>query len=123
MQRPFSIKDSIHRDSALSVVLEKDGNNYYFAVKQIRPATVTIYNVSTAGAGWTAVATGLTGVLSWKLVEKNGNPNGFDYCFDGVGATYMTCFGELQRDTEITTIYVRRKTATDLDMQLEVWGA
>ena len=121
MTRPYTIKDSIHRDSALSVILEKDGSNYYFAVKQIRPATVTIYNVATTDANWTTIASGLTGVLSWKLTEKDGNA--FHYCFDGVGATYMTSFGALQRDTEITAIYAERTGATNINLQLEIWTA
>jgi len=86
---------------------------------EIRPTKVTIYNQATAGAGWTAVATGLTNVASWKLVERDGNA--FRYCFDGVGATYMTNYGAIQRDTAITAIYVQRTGGTDITMECEIW--
>lgn len=32
MTRPFSIKDALHRDPALSIVIDKDGNEYFLAV-------------------------------------------------------------------------------------------
>ena len=112
-------KDGIHQSSALSWALEWLVDKFYLATIPIRPATVIIYNVSTADANWTAIGSGLFNVLSWKLTEKNGNA--FHYCFDGVGATYMTSYGSLQRDTEISAIYVKRTGATNIDLQLEVW--
>jgi hypothetical protein len=121
MTRPYTLLNAIHRDSALSVVLKKSGSDYYLAIEQIRPATPVIINVSTAGAGWTAIATGLTGVLSWKLNERSGRT--FRYAFEAAPAAYMTSFGPLQRDTGITEIYVQRPAATDLDMELEIWYA
>jgi len=121
MIKPFSVKDSINPGAAISVALEQMDGQYYMSVIPIRPSTVTIYNVSTAGAGWTAIATGLTGVLAWKLTEEGGNE--FDYAFSAVPATYMTTYGDLQRDTALSDIYVRRRGGTDIDLQLEVWTA
>ena len=120
MSRPYDINNGLHRDRALSITLEKEGSLYFVAVKQIRPATVQIVNVSTTTGNWTAVATGLTGILAWKLNEKNGRT--FRYAFSSAPAAYMTSFGPIQRDTEITAVYVQRPTATDLDMELELWS-
>jgi len=112
-------KDGLHGHNALSWALEWLGSKFFMATVPIRPATVTIYNVATTDALWTAVAVGLTGVLSWKLTERSGRA--YDYCFDGVGATYVTSYGSLQRDTEITAVYIRRRDATDINAQLEIW--
>jgi len=97
------------------------GGYLYPVLLQKRPTTVVIYNVDTAGAGWTEIASGLTDVLAWKLTEKDGNA--FDYCYDGVGTTYMRSYGDLQRDTEISKIYARRTGAANITLMLEVWTA
>ena len=86
---------------------------------EIRPGKVTIYNVATAGAGWMAIATGLTNVATWKLTERDGSA--FNYCYDGVGTTYMTSYGVIQRDTVITAIYAQRTAGVDINLQLEIW--
>ena len=113
---------SEHVSTGLTNVIIKIGADEYLASLQIRPSTCTIYNVSTTTANWTAIASGLTNVLSWKLKEKDGDE--FDYCFDGVGTTYMTSLGEsLQRETDIAAVYVKRRGSTNINMQLEVWSA
>ncbi len=86
---------------------------------EIRPTRVTIYNTATTDANWTAVQTGLTDVVTWKLSERDGGS--FNYCFDGVGTTYMTTYGAIQRDTILSAIYVQRTDATNINMQLEIW--
>jgi hypothetical protein len=87
-----------------------------------RPATITIYNTTVNTNNWTAIAgVTLSGVLSWKLREKDGQ--GFDYAFVAVPVTYMTSLGEsIIRDIEITEVYVRKTVAgtANLAMQLEV---
>lgn len=83
--------------------------------------TVTIYNVSTTNGNWTKVADGLTGVLSWRLVDENGAD--FDYAFTSSPATYMTAFGWVGHETQISEIYVRRRTSTNVDAQLCIWSA
>ena len=82
--------------------------------------TPTIVNVSTTDATWTLVASGLTDIKSWRLVEENGND--FRYAFVAAPATYMTGFGWVSMDTPITDVYVQRISATDLDMQLLTWS-
>ena len=103
----------------LAIIL---GGEEWLGTLPIRPSTCTIINIATTDANWTEVATGLTGVLCWKLKDREGQE--FDYCFDGVGTTYMTSLGEaLQRETEITKVYVKRRGTTNLNMQLEYWSA
>jgi len=82
------------------------------------PDTPAIVNVATAGAGWTLVATGLTGVRKWRLAERDGND--FRYAFVAAPAAYMTGFGWVSEDTEITDVYVQRITA-DINVQLITW--
>lgn len=111
-----------HQGTALGKAIVRISGKDYLAHFAIRPSTVTIYNVSTTDAAWTAVATGLTDVLSWKLKEKSGAS--FNYAFAAAPATYMTSNGEaLQRDIDISAVYVQRTGATNVDMQLEVWTA
>jgi len=120
MSKPFTLSNGVHSHNALSVALEKIGSNFFLSVIPVRPTTVTIVNVSTAGAGWTQVVAGLVGVLTWRLSEKSGQK--FDYCYDnGAGGTSVRCYGVLQRDTDLSTIYVKRTGAIDLDMELEYW--
>lgn len=114
-------KDGIHQANALSWALDWIGSKFFMSTIPIRPTTVTIINVATTDANWTAVATGLSGVLAWKLTEASGAA--FHYCFDGVGATYMTSYGSLQRDSEIMVVYVKRTGATNINVQLEIWTA
>lgn len=123
MSRLFtrSNKDGLHQANALSWALEWLANKFYLATIAIRPTTVTIYNVATTDANWTTIASGLTGVLSWKLCERSGTE--FHYCFDGVGTTYMTTYGLIQRDTAITAVYVKRPAGVNINLQLEVWTA
>lgn len=111
-------KDGLHSHNALSYALEFLANKFYLAVIGIRPTTTTIYNVATTTSGWTAVATGLTNVLSWRLSERGGGD--FYYCYDGVGTTYMSGWGWVSKETAITAIYVKRIGATNINAQLEV---
>jgi len=117
--RPFSIKDGLHRDPALSVVIEKQGSDYYFAVNPIRPATPTILNEAIADDNWHAVATGLTDVLGWRLSERSGQD--FYFAFTAAPATYATGFGWIGDQTSITSIYAKRKGTTNLTMELLYW--
>jgi len=110
-----------HASTNLGNVTIKIGDEEYLASLAIRPSTVTIINTPTTDANWTAVATGLTNVLAWKLTEESGNA--FDYAFVLAPTAYMTSYGDLQRDTEISAIYVRRRSATNLAMQFEYWQA
>jgi hypothetical protein len=122
LTKPYSIKDALHRDPALSILLRKSGTDYHMSVVSIRPATPVITEVATTDANWTVIATGLTGVLAWKLTERDGNA--FDYCFDnGVAGTSVRSYGAIQRDTALSAVYVKRTGGTDINMQLEYWTA
>lgn len=122
MSRPYiRNQNGIHSHNALSWVIELLGGKFYLATIAIRPTTVTIYNVSTTDASLTTIASGLTGVLKWRLTEKSGND--FYYCFDGIGTTYVTGFGWVSEDTAPTGFYVKRPSGTNVDMQLTVWTA
>ena len=104
-----------------SEIASKDvGLHKYLYFFGIRPSTVTIVNKSTSGSGWTAVTTGLTGVLAWKLNEKNRNT--FRYAYESSPSTFMTAFGSIQRDTDISAVYVKRIGGTNIDMELEIWS-
>ena len=88
-----------------------------------RPSTVVILNpAAIADDLWNAVATGLTGVLDWKLQERNGLD--FYYAYVAAPTTYVSCIGGLlQRQTDITQVYVKRVNATDtLTMEFEYWS-
>jgi len=117
--RPYTIKDGIHCDPALSIVLEKQGSNYYFAVSPVRPTTPTIVNEAIADDLWHAVATGLTNVLEWRLSERNGND--FYFAFEAAPATYATAFGWVGGQTGISAIYAKRKNAVANTIELLYW--
>ena len=85
-------------------------------------ANVTIYNVATTDATWTALATGLTNVIMWRLSERTGLD--FRYAFVAAPTAYSTCFGSNGYVlTAISAIYIQRPAATNVNGQLEVWTA
>jgi len=120
MSRPYTIKDALHRDPALSIVLEKIGDKHYLAIMGVRPTTPTISSIVTTDANWTAVATGLTNVLEWRLTELNGND--FHYAYEAVpGDNFSVGFGWVGMQTEVTSIYVKRPGTGNITMKLEIW--
>lgn len=112
--------DYSHQSTLLGDVIRKSGADRFLAMVGIRPSTVTIYNVPTTDANWTAVATGLTGVLGWRLSERGGAD--FHFAFTAAPAAYATAFGWMGADTEITDIYVKRPGSTDINAQLIIWS-
>ncbi len=109
-----------HRDTQINRSMNKGNGKYSLGVEETRPATPTIYNTVVNTNNWTAIASGLTDVLAWVLNEQAGQE--FDYCFDGIGTTYMTSLGApVEEDTDISVIYVKRRSAVTLNMQLECW--
>lgn len=120
MSRPFTVRDGLHRDSALSVVLEKIGSDYYFAVTPVRPSTPTITTVTTTDANWTALATGLTGILHWKICELNGGD--IHYAFVAApGDNFSIAYGVTAEDTGLTDIYIKRPATNNITVKLEYW--
>lgn len=99
----------------------KDTYLYPVVVLQ-RPTTPVIYNVSTTDATATRIptaGTNLSNVLKWKLAERDGND--FYYAFESGMATYMTGFGMVTDDTEITAIWVKRTGSENINVQLLAW--
>lgn len=104
-----------------SGAMVKDTYLYPVIILQ-RPTTVTFYNVSVSTDSWTKIPASatLSAVLSWRLSERSGND--FHYAYVSAPTTYATAFGIIQRDTEISAVYVKRPTgAGTLTIELEVW--
>ena len=95
------------------------GGKDYAGILHLRPATPVIYNVSTTDATWTAIATGLTNVMNWRLSDRSGR--NFYYAFVAAPTTYATAFGWVAEQTEITAIYVKRIGSVNVDGELVVW--
>jgi len=110
-----------HQGTALGRCIVRIGGKDFLTSLSIRPSTPTIYNVATADANWTAVATGLTDVLAWRLSEASGAD--FDFAFVAAPATFATAFGWIGDQSDISDLYVRRKGATNINAQLIVWTA
>ena len=122
MARLSNPSEYLHQSNLLSGVTDRLANKLYLSMAALRPSTVVIVNKAINDGAWTEVATGLTGVLSWKLSERSGNA--FEYAYVAAPATYMTAYGPLQRDTEITQVYVRKVggLGDNLTMELETWS-
>jgi len=89
-----------------------------------RPTTPVIYNVATNSTTWVRVpATGttLSKVLAWRLSLENGDQ--FDFAYVSSPTAYVTSYGVVQRDTEISAVYARLPAGgAATKYQLEVWG-
>jgi len=121
MSRPYSIKDALHRDPALSIVIEKIGDNHYFAVVPVRPSTPTISTVTTVNANWTPLATGLTGILMWRISELNGND--FHYAYEAApGNNFSVAFGWVLFSTSPSAIHIKRPAGTNITIKFERWA-
>ena len=115
--------EHLHRDNQLGRYTIRLGGVDYLAMIDIKSAvntTPTIYNVSTTDANWTAIGTGLSNVVSWRLSELNGND--FWFAFTAAPATFMTGFGWVGDNTSISEIYCKRPASADISMQLLVWS-
>lgn len=120
MAREFSIQNAIHRDPALSVVLDKQNGLYYFSVIPIRPTTPTIVSVATTNANWTALATGLTNVLTWRISELNGDDIHYAYVV-APGNNFSVAFGWAAMQTSPSAIYIKRPATDNITVKLETW--
>ncbi len=124
MSRDFTPanKDGVHSHNALSWALERLKSLYYLATIAIRPTTFVITTLTTTNANWVALATGLTGVLSWKATELNGNDFYYAYVASP-GNNFMVGFGVISYDAAPTAIYVKRPGASDITVKLEILTA
>ena len=115
--------NNISVEPLLNQAIETIGLSKFLRMVAHRPTTVAIVNVSITDDNWNDIPNGtdLSGVLAWKLREKEGQE--FDYAFEAAPTPYMTSLGEaITRDTEITRVYIKRRTAVTLNMQLEYWA-
>jgi hypothetical protein len=108
-----------HQSNTLTDVTIRIGGEDYLAQLAIRPSTPTIYNVAINNDAWTAIAVGLTDVLSWRLSEASGKD--FLFAFVAVPATQATAFGWIGEQSELTSIYAKRKDTGTNNMELVVW--
>ena len=121
MARLYSLKNALHRDSALSIVLERIGGKDYFAILRARPTTPTISTLTTTNGNWVALATGLTNLLQWKISELNGND--FHYAFVvAPGNNFSVGFGWVEQNTAPSAIYVKRPGSSNITLKLERWA-
>ena len=120
-ERLTKFGDYSHQATMLARAMIKLGGENYLAMMNagLLQATPTIVNVSTSDASMTEIASGLTGVVAWRLHEKNGND--FYYNYTGTGA-YVTGFGVITNTTSISAIYAQRTGDDNIDLQLEYWA-
>lgn len=111
--------DYAKSDTMLARAMRKLGSVFFMATGELRPSTPVIVNQSTTDGNWTLVASGLSNVLFWRLSERNGND--FRYAYVPAPTAYMTGFGYIKRQTDVSAIYVQRPTSSDIDMELEYW--
>ena len=82
------------------------------------PTSGTITTVSLSANTWTAVATGLSNIISWELVCREGYA--FDYAYEDSPTHYRTNGGTgVSKDAATTQVYAR--CATACTMELEFW--
>lgn len=110
---------SEHVSTGLTGVIIRIGGVDYLAQMAIRPSTPTFYNVNLTDNNWTAIATGLTGVLSWRLSEASGKD--FLFAFVAVPTTQATAFGWISESSDIAAIYAKRKDTATNNMELLIW--
>jgi hypothetical protein len=108
-----------HESTNLGNVTVRIGDEEYLAQLAIRPSTPTIYNVTVNTNNWTAIATGLTGVLAWRLSERSGAD--FYFAFEAAPSAYCTAWGWVGDQSDISAIYAKRTGGAVLTMELLVW--
>ena len=112
----------LHRDNQLGRYTVQLGGLDYLAVvdiKSIISTSPTIASpVTTIDGTWTQVATGLSNVLQWKLVEDSGND--FRYAYVAApGTSFMVGFGWISDNTPLSALYVQRPTSSNITCRLE----
>ena len=110
-----------HSDTMLALFGRKIGSNFFLAVSEARPSTPTIVSVTTTDANWTALATGLTGVLKWRISELTGDDIHYAYVA-APGSNFSVGFGWVAWDTDISAIYIKRPAGNNITVKLEYWS-
>jgi hypothetical protein len=119
MSRPYTIKDPLHRDAALSVMIEKQNGQFYMAVNTIKPTTPTIVNLAVNDDNWHSIAAGLSDLVAWRLSERSGAD--FYFAFEAAPTEYATAFGWVGDQTSPTLIAVKRRNTAVNNFELLYW--
>lgn len=112
-----------HRDTILAKVARKIGSRWLLAIdnNESIPTTPTISSVTTTDGSWTLVASGLTDIVEWSLVEVNGSNFNFAYVA-APGSNFNVAFGWVSKRTSPSAIYVQRPTDTNITVKFERWS-
>ena len=117
-------KNGIHGHNALSWALEFLAGNFYLATVPLSISsnvTPEISTVTTTDTSWVPVATGLTGLVKWRLSELNGNP--FHYAYVAApGNDFNVGFGWVSYETAPTAIYIKRPGSSNITIKFEKWS-
>ena len=120
----LAINEQVHRDDQLRRFADRISGNDYLAIipyAVAAEATPTITSVATTTANWTAVATGLSNVLQWRLSELNGND--FYYAYVAApGDNFNVGFGWISYQAPLSALYVKRTGGDDITVKLEYWA-
>ncbi len=109
-----------HRDTLIANATIKLGGEDYLATIQVLPSTPVIVTVTTTDANWTALATGLSGVLRWKIMELNGDNIHYAYVA-APGDNFAVAFGWCGDNTDLQNIYIKRPATANITVKLEIW--
>ena len=96
------------------------GTRYPVFVKRVPVGAPTIVSVATTNGNWTALATGLTNVIMWRIAEISGN--NVRYAFSASpGDAWSVAFGWISFETDLSDIYIQRPGNEDITVKLEYW--
>lgn len=109
-----------HRDELLARYGRKAGTNWWLSTAPFGGKTPVISSTALSTDNWTIVASGLTGVVSWRLSELGGND--FYYAFVlAPGDNFSVAFGWVAQGSGVTNIYAKRVGSNTLTIKAEVW--
>jgi hypothetical protein len=113
--------DYHHQATMLGLFGKKLGSDLLLGTLPLIPSTPTISTVTTTDDNWTIIATGLTNILEWKLMELNGND--FHYAFEAVpGNDFSIGYSWVSQKTSPATLYVKNATAgQNITIKFERW--
>lgn len=96
-----------------------DGVRYPVFLNRI-PKAPTITTVTTTTANWTALITGKSKIVMWRIAELNGND--IHYAYKAVpGDNFSVAFGWESQNTSPTAIYIKRPAGDNITVKIEYW--
>ena len=121
MTRPYTAKNSPHRDTAIVEMIQRQNGEPYLSTIPFIPTTPTISTVTLSNDNWTALITDMTGVLEWKISELTGA--NFYYAYVAApGNNFSVGYAWVGYKTKPSAIYVKRVSAA-ITLKLEIWKA